>query len=190
MALTPHTIGYYPAHYTRWDNRAHTLRLDRLDEQIRESTRANYGLSQDFLHRLRHWHEPIEHDHYYQLPLQQLIRVAAKSQLQFRALLALSVIWSVKEGHRAKQNRRFRNTHIYATLPNGELRPEALRRMPHMTPDQLACLCYTHHHWNDITKQHRYRAKQALRTLHRHGYIHVITPTQIARPYTPPWIQR
>ena len=191
--MTPKPIGQYPAKYTHWNNQDHTLKLPHLDKQIAEHTRSNFGLTPEYIDKVSRWDDAAELKPYRQIPLQQLVSVAGKSQLQFRALFALSIIWAIKEGHRAKQSWKFRNTYIYATTQDGAPRPEALRRMPHFTPTELAQLCYTEDQWEYIDKHYRYKAKQTINALHDKGYIHIIRRsklgTQIARPYAEPWIQ-
>ena len=192
MKLSTSPVAYYPRGRAKWDYRRNLLRLKHIDEKIAEHRNSNNSLNPALAKLISDWEEPLERD-YYLLPLQQILPLATTSPLQLRALIALSIIWQIREGHRARQlGRRYKGKQIYATTAAGTTSKHALRYMPHLTPHQLACLCYPHTRWETLTRKHSHRAKQSLARLEAKQHIAVITLRddywQIAKPYTEPWI--
>ena len=184
-------VAYYPRSRVRWDYRSRTMRLDRLDEQIAHYRQGNNSISAELADAIATWDDSTDIHSYYLLPMEAVLQSAAKP-LQLRAIIALSCLWQIREGHRVrKQGRRFRGRQIYATTSKGDINPVALRYMPRLTPHQLACLCYPANRWHNLTREHSRIAKTALRKLHTAGHIQIITANskhwQIAKPYTPPW---
>ena len=184
-------VAYYPRSRVKWDYRTQTIRLDRLDAQIAHYKQPNNSLSAAFGEDIATWDDSTDIPSYYLLPMDAVLQSASKP-LQLRAIISLSCLWQIREGHRAKQlGRRYRGRQLYATTSTGDISKHALRYMPRLTPHQLACLCYPADMWQHLTRENIRIAKTSLRKLDTAGHIAIITATskhwQIAKPYTPPW---
>ena len=56
-------IGWYPANKIIWDNNEVTLRTDDLDPHIRNHTRNNNGLSDEFIEGIGSWEDKTDYHH-------------------------------------------------------------------------------------------------------------------------------
>lgn len=127
----------------------------------------------------------------YQIPAEILELLSQQSLLQWRALLALSVIWHKTEMKifASQKKRKKQQRYQFATNKEGNNNVITEAYLPVFSVSDLYKLCYPY--WLEETRLRRRYVIPAIKRLDDKNFVVIMNETyQIGRPFTAPWTEK